>query len=274
MEKSLQELLHCLWCDYSALNKQADVIHRALEERGESVVNDHVAFRTFDHPKTSIEILAAPFLKRGYQFKGEPYHFNEKKLIARHLEHFDSRQPKIFISALKVKELSKQTQEIIGDLIKQLPKNFGQNEDCLTMGAPWKAVSFSAYQDLLDESEYAAWMSVFGFRVNHFTVFVNDLKSFKKLEDLNAFVKKDLGFLLNQAGGEIKGSPQLYLEQSSTRAYTVEVSFSDKKAKIPSCYYEFAQRYLLPNGELFQAFLPDSADKIFESTNVHKTKLH
>ena len=38
--------------------------------------------------------------------------------------------------------------------------------------------------------------------------------------------------------------------------------------RIPSCYYEFARRYPLPSGEVFQGFVPESADTIFESTDV------
>ena len=46
------------------------------------------------------------------------------------------------------------------------------------------------------------------------------------------------------------------------------VAFSDRTVDIPSCFYEFAQRYPLPNGDLYQGFVAASADKIFESTNV------
>ena len=47
-----------------------------------------------------------------------------------------------------------------------------------------------------------------------------------------------------------------------------DVTFSDETLEIPSCFYEFAQRYPLPNGELYQGFVEASADKIFESTNA------
>jgi hypothetical protein len=112
-------------------------------------------------------------------------------------------------------------------------------------------------------------MSAFGFRVNHFTVFMNALRTFQGIGNLNVFIK-ELGFELNASGGEIKGSKNVYLEQSSTLAYPVEVEFADKKEMIPGCYYEFLRRYPLPDGKLFQGFLPDSADKIFESTNVRR----
>lgn len=271
MTKALHELLEKLWLNYSAMNKQAGKIHQALEARGEKVVNDHVAFRTFNLPEVNIEVLAAPFLKLGYRTVGEGYHFKEKKLFARHYEHPRPDKPKIFISALKVDEFSQRLQKVIRYLAAQIPKKLPLDPDFLVSGAPWAKISWQTYLDLLSESEYAAWMSAFGFRVNHFTVFFNALKTFMDLNELNRFIKK-LGFELNASGGEIKGSKDVFLEQSSTLAYPVEVEFSDKKETIPGCYYEFARRYLLPNGKLFQGFLPESADRIFESTNVRRQK--
>jgi hypothetical protein len=76
------------------------------------------------------------------------------------------------------------------------------------------------------------------------------------------------GFVLNTAGGAIKGTPAERLEQSSTRADEIAVELDGAPARLPSCYYEFAKRYPLPDGSLFQGFVPASADKIFESTNV------
>ena len=266
----LKHLLHKLWKDYSAMNKQAEAIHAALEKRGEKVANDHVAFRTFNFPNVDIEIMAAPFLKQGYkEASGKGYFFPAKKLFAKHYEHPDPGLPKIFISALKVEECSGALQKTLRQLMDQVPEDLMKSEDFLIAGAPWKAVSWATYQALLKESEYAAWMAAFGFRVNHFTVFFNALKSFKDLAALNAFIKS-AGFALNAVGGEIKGSKEVYLEQSSTLAYPAEVSFADRRETIPGCYYEFARRYPAPDGSLFQGFLPDSADKIFESTDYRK----
>ncbi|HEU4612134.1 MAG TPA: hypothetical protein VFS15_08655, partial [Kofleriaceae bacterium] len=75
---------------------------------------------------------------------------------------------------------------------------------------------------------------------------------------------------LNEAGGTIKGTPAERLEQSSTRADSIELEFSDATMRVPSCYYEFARRYPLPGGELFHGFVPASADKIFESTDARQ----
>ena len=47
----------------------------------------------------------------------------------------------------------------------------------------------------------------------------------------------------------------------------IEIDFGDRKELVPSCYYEFAKRYLDQNKQLYQGFVTSSADKIFESTN-------
>ena len=86
---------------------------------------------------------------------------------------------------------------------------------------------------------------LFGFRPNHFTVNVNALKTFKSLEEVNQFLKEQ-GITLNTRGGEVKGSERDLLKQSSTVANQMVVGFSDKAMVIPSCYYEFAQRFLGP----------------------------
>ena len=98
---------------------------------------------------------------------------------------------------------------------------------------------------------------------------INYLEKFEGVEAVNAFLKSK-GFQLNSSGGEIKGTPDQLLEQSSTLADRVEVSFEEGKFIIPSCYYEFARRYRDENGDLFNGFVAGSADKIFESTDYRK----
>src|SRR5690606_16585787 len=129
-------------------------------------------------------------------------------------------------------------------------------DDFLYSGTHWQ-VSQAEYKQLLAESEYAAWMSAFGFRANHFTVSVNYLPHFETLEAVNQTLK-DNGFELNGSGGEIKGSPEVYLEQSSTMADRHPVAFSDGELTIPSCFYEFAKRYEIAPGQLYTGFVAAS----------------
>jgi len=261
---TIPELLDELWRDYVASTPQAERIHALLTERGEIIRNDHVALRTYDG--TGIAALARPFEALGWQPR-ERYRFDDKHLTAQYWQHADPELPKVFISELVTRELSESAQRTIAGLLAQLPPGFAARPDLPWVGRPWR-VTHAEYTALLAESEYAAWVAAFGFRVNHFTVDVSSLQTFPDLPALDAFLIEH-GFLLNDAGGTIKGTPADYLEQSSTRADAIEVAFADATARIPSCYYEFARRYPLPSGELFHGFVPRSADKIFESTDVH-----
>ncbi|MEX0981299.1 MAG: DUF1338 family protein, partial [Bacteroidales bacterium] len=113
------------------------------------------------------------------------------------------------------------------------------------------------------------WVAVYGYRANHFTISINHLNQFNSIQKVNEFLKEN-GFRLNSSGGEVKGTPEQLLEQSSTLADTISVEFKEGTSEIPSCYYEFARRYSDKNGQLFSGFIAGSADKIFESTDFRK----
>ncbi|MBV2167948.1 MAG: DUF1338 domain-containing protein [Bdellovibrio sp.] len=261
---SLETLLEKMWADYCQLNPAAKRIYDIFTSEGETVLNDHIALRTFNHPRLGIESLAQHFKKFGYVEKGD-YTFVEKKLYAKHYEHPNEKMPKIFISELELEKVSPFVRETVNKLVDQIPDSMIQNEAFAMAGRPWK-MTYALYAELAKESEYASWVAAYGFRPNHFTVNINNLKKFNDIQTLNDFVKSK-GYTLNKSGGEIKGSPADYLEQSSTMASEIPVSFDDGTHNIPGCYYEFAKRYSLANGKLYQGFVAASADKIFESTN-------
>lgn len=267
-QTELSLFLEHMWIDYCSMNPQADFIYNSLKKNNPHVLNDHIALRTFQHPKLGIKSLSQHFEKYGYIAKGE-YFFKEKKLYAQHFENtLDSNQPKIFISELECEKMSTQTQKILNEVITQIPDQTITTEPFVYSGKHWKT-DFTTYTQLALESEYASWVYAFGFRPNHFTVNVNALTQFSNLQDLNTYIKS-LGIKLNISGGEIKGTPEELLEQSSTMAGEILVQFADGSYNIPACYYEFAKRYALPNGHLYQGFIAQSADKIFESTNKLK----
>jgi hypothetical protein len=257
-------LLDKMWLDYTQLNPKAQKIVELFESKGEKITNDHIALRTFNLPRVCVDEIAKPFLACGYVEKND-YHFEEKKLYAKHYEHSDPSLPKVFISELLVEKFSTSFQQKVRDLVENLTDAQIQDFYFTCSGRPWKLTS-SEYEELKKESDYGAWLAAIGYRPNHFTVFINELKEFSEITVLNKFLK-DNGFKLNDSGGEIKGSKDVLLEQSSTLADSVEVEFIDKKMVIPSCYYEFAKRYPMANGKLYQGFVATSADKIFESTN-------
>ncbi len=261
---AVKALFSNIWDNYLAVTPSALKIHDLLGS-GDDLINDHVAYRTFNFDKVNIAKLSAHLLALGYKECGE-YHFEAKKLYAKHFEHKDSTLPKVFISELLVEEFSEPVQQIIKRMVESISDEDIANSSFLYSGTHW-SVSYYEYQTLLAESEYAAWMSAWGYRANHFTVSINHLENYDSIEAVNEAVKTG-GFPLNTSGGEIKGDQSVMLEQSSTIADKVDVTFSDKTVSIPSCFYEFAKRYPMPNGDLYTGFVAASADKIFESTNA------
>lgn len=266
MHNNVDTLFQALWNNYLEVTPSAVKVHELLgSTQQDDVINDHIALRTFNHEKLGLEKLAAHFKAVGYTECGE-YHFKAKKLYAKHYEHTDPTKPKVFISELLVDQCSEALQNVINDLVEQVDESAILADNFLYSGTHWK-VSHDTYQALLAESEYAAWMAAWGYRANHFTVSINYLSNFTTITAVNQNLK-DAGFELNTSGGEVKGSPEVLLEQSSTLADHQPVMFTDGEFEIPSCFYEFALRYNKPNGEIYTGFVAASADKIFESTNA------
>ena len=261
---SPSQLFESLWSDYIArLCPSAGKVHDLLEE-DEALINDHIALRTFSLAPVGIDTLAKPLLALGYKECGD-YIFEGKKLTAKHFEHPDTSQPKVFISQLEVGLCSPQLREIAAKLVDQVDSARLEGSDFLHHGRLWE-VSYEDYLTLSRESEYAAWLAAHGYGANHFTVSVNQLKRFDSVKGVNDHLR-EAGFAINESGGEVKGSPGVLLEQSSTMADKVPVRFSDGERMIPGGFYEFALRYPMASGELYQGFVAASADKIFESTN-------
>lgn len=269
MESKKDLIFSKLWDIYTTQNPEVFKVYDLLTKEGETVLNDHIAFRTFNDPRTRINKLAKAFINAGYQFVNE-YQFEEKKLFAKHFEHkTDKDAPRVFISELKLEEFSPDFQQIIRTEIDKIPEHVLNSDEMIYAGNVWGQPSFEIYNRLREESEYAAWVYVFGFCANHFTVNINALKKYDTIHKLNAFLKES-GFIVNNAGGEVKGSPEELLEQSSIMSGKIELDFIDGKHEVPSCFYEFAKRYPDENGNLFSGFIAKSANKIFESTNFYK----
>ncbi|MEQ6122318.1 DUF1338 domain-containing protein [Reichenbachiella sp. MALMAid0571] len=259
----IEHTLEKLWLNYSAITPSAFSIKNLFESLGEQVKNDHIAFRTFNDPRVNIEKLALPFIRLGYEPK-QDYYFEEKKLNARHYEHPDEGLPKIFISELILEKCTPTLQATVLHLLNSLsPRHL--SEDLIFSGRLWDKPFVDTYELLRKESEYAAWLYLYGFVVNHFTIDVNALNGFASIEQVNDFLK-DNGYKLNASGGEVKGKPSDLLQQSSILADRIEYDFQEGMHEVPGCYYEFAMRYE-KNGKLFNGFITNSADKIFESTD-------
>lgn len=268
MDKA-EKIFNPIWEDYLRQNPLVKSVYELFTSLGEKVVNDHIAFRTYNDPRINIDVLARQFINAGYEMKGE-YHFEEKKLYAKHFELASTNNPpRIFISELKLEEMSPFLRDTTMKLIDQIPTDILDSPDLIIKGRLWEKPSYKVYEQLRQESEYASWLYVFGFRANHFTISINELKQLNSIEKVIKLLKEK-GFEINSAGGEIKGSPESLLEQASIIAGSIPVEFIEGTYNIPGCYYEFARRYKDKDGKLYGGFIAKSANSIFESTDYHK----
>lgn len=268
---TLGELFDLFWREYASITPDAHEIHRLLGERGEAIVNDHIALRTFDIDPIRVESLARPFTEMGYRPSGD-YSFEAKRLRARSFVHDDPAYPRVFISELITGSFSGELQAVCRALAAQVPVERAGSDALFSAEPSWKKIEHATYLRLLEESEYAAWVAAFGIRVNHFTISFNHLKGFESLRQFCDWLASS-GFRLLDPMSPISGSPEELLEQASILASRIEWEFAGGERKeIPSCYYEFARRYVDPStGKIYEGFIAKSADKLFESTNVKQS---
>ena len=291
---TLDVVLNGLLDRYKAHVPDVDAILRAMAEDGmirhpSDVENDHIAFRTLGVPHLGIASLERVFLHHGYTPR-DWFDFPAKKVTARWYHPPEDRHPRIFISQLRVHELSAEAQAIVrrytervaGDPVNGVDLDDGAAVVEFLHAPLWPSPTWAEYVRLREESEFAAWVIYNRYYLNHFTVSVHGLPPpYDRLERFNGFLERR-GFTLNDAGGIIKTSADGKLLQSSTVAAMVDASFSDGRGgvetrRIPGSYVEFAERRVLdrfsglPPGQVRREHRRDgfeaaSADKIFEST--------
>ena len=254
-----------LWNQYIQVTPQAQRILNLFQSRGETVINDHVAFRTFDIQGFDLDRASELLMTIGYE-AFDQYTFPDKHLRAKaYAVPNDSDAPKIFFSELICSELDHDAQAIIHEVTSTLEGELTLSD--LTGLYPFNKPTSGQYQILANASEYAGWLSTMGYQANHFTVSINHLESFESIDDVIALLESN-HFALNTIGGVLKGTADDCLVQASTIADKIPCTFADGvEEMIPSCFYEFAQRFTDPSGELFQGFVPNNANAIFESTD-------
>lgn len=269
----------------------AAMVKEGIIAQADDIENDHIAFRTMGVPQLGVQSLEKIFLHYGYT-KMDKYHFPAKKLDAWWYAPPQPQYPRIFISELRVAELSdaaqaiihRYTDEVTSDPVNALDLDDSKAVDIFLHSALWETPTLADYKVLAAESEYAAWVIYNRYYLNHFTVSVHNLPAgYNTVADFNRFLEQH-GFHLNDAGGKIKTSPDGNLLQSATVAGMITATFAGGEAyPIAGSYVEFAERKVLPEfahlpaGEIRrehrrEGFEAGNADKIFESTYAAQTK--
>lgn len=291
-KSQLDIFLNILFDKYAQQVPAVQKITQAMIRRGiisaqEEIVNDHIAFRTLGVPHLGIASFEKIFLYHGYQ-KRDNYLFEGKKLNAYWYAPPSEEYPRIFMSELLVGSLSERAQAVIArytshiqeDPVDALDLDNGDEIGKFFHQPLWQLPEKTAYQELLAESEYAAWVIYNRYYLNHYTISVHNLaEGYNHLEEFNRFIEL-LGVKLNNEGGKIKVSPDGLLRQSSSVAEMQEARFAGGETmEIAGSYVEFAERLVLPEyadlgPDRIQAihrregFETGNADKIFESTYI------
>lgn len=293
----LDSVLNGLMTRYKERVPDVGGIIAAMQEENiiqsvDDIENDHIAFRTMGVPQLGIKSFEKIFTYYGY-VKRDYYNFPAKKLDAYWYAPPTEKHPRIFVSELRVQDLSKETREIIysytneveSDPVDKLNLDNAKEVDTFLHSPLWRIPSITDYNKLAAESEYAAWVIYNRYYLNHFTISIHNLKQgYNSIEEFNKFLEKH-GFKLNNSGGKIKESPDGGLLQSATVAEMIAAIFDGgEKQKISGSYVEFAERKVLPEFAALppaqikrehrrEGFEANNADKIFESTYSSQTKL-
>lgn len=251
---------------------------------GSTILHDHLAFRTYGVDGLGKDTFGSVLESFGYT-RQDNLTFTAKKLLATWYSpprDAAGSLPRIFVSEIKVEQLSPRSQEIIQSYTSHLRNTSPVHiwTAALTNTLMWRQPHVDDYHALLRESEYAAWVLVNGYSLNHTALSVHGLSGFDG--DLLQFSEMlaAKGFKLNNEGGMIKVSPDGALLQSSTVADVLDFTFAGgQKAKVAGAYMEFVERKPLtrfahlPRSELREehrrdGFETSSADNIFASTTL------
>jgi hypothetical protein len=204
--------------------------------------NDHVAFRSLKG-RGGIEPIAALFERYGWQ-RRDAYDFPDAHLDAIYL--WKPGEPRVFVSQLRAEELSPRARRIL----EQLPPP-GAVNDADSFAPPGIIVREDELLELESESQYAAWLLLFGREVNHFTASVDDVAQWQRR-------MRDAGIPMKD---EIEGDPGAGLRQTATRAAPRRVRLRERDREWPYAYLEIAER----NGG-FDGFVAAQARQLFEMT--------
>lgn len=296
-ERFCAALFDELWERYRSRVSYVRDYEKVIRQAKATFVNDHIAFRTFacQQPMVGISTISRIFEALGYRAAGS-YHFEDKQLSAIHFQHTNQQFPKLFISELKVWELPPEQRQIITRSVRShrpaiaetvlaalqrldddnssatevLPQVVAQFHDL-----PWLLPRREDVEALNKVSQYAAWVLVHGYNVNHFTSLINS-HGVAGLDDIEKTIAA-----LKAAGvpmkAEIEGERGSKLRQTATEAVKIDVAVTDDgmPAAMPwtYAYFELAQRDTIVDpgsGKRvrFEGFLGPQATNLFEMTRV------
>lgn len=293
-ERFLVDLFDALWTEYRSRVSYVRKYEEVVARHGGTFFNDHIAFRTLarQRPQVGVVTLSRLFEALGY-VPANCYQFPDKHLRSIHYQHSNPRLPKLFITEMQTWRLTSTAQEIVAKTLANHPDPFADEDltDLSNGSDPtdthrqalldsarrwfsqprWPMPKMSDITAVNRESQFAAWVLVHGYRVNHFTALVNS-HGVEALDDIEKTVAA-----LREAGvpmkAEIEGAKGSKLRQTATEAVMTDVVAADGVFPWTYAYFEIAERGTVVDPETgrtgrFEGFLGPQATQLFEMTKV------
>jgi len=140
----------------------------------------------------------------------------------------------------------------------------------------WPMPTAEEYSTVLKENELAAWVLLFGRKVNHFGISIHLSNKSSSLDNFNNQLPASIE--LNDCGGLIKGGESVGIAQSSTLGTQRSIKLQGGSIIARDSFMEFVWRY--PNThspklwkDYYTGFLSSNANKVVESLFLQKESL-
>lgn len=294
MNRFKKQLTDHLWSSFQRDVPSYDKIFGKIEP-----TLDHFAIIDLaPSDKSGIRFLSKLFQELGYECGGRGY-LPDKLNDFVWLRDPDSMKqspqdalPQVVLADFRIENLSQQNYDIVNKYVQNYAtfdwELFNNRVDAFKKGdesvyddlmsqtmsalttSLWSAPSQEEYESLKAENELLSWVLLFGRKVNHFGIGIYTMPEFKDLNEFNAFLKHDLQLPMNKNNGEIKGSKEIGIEQSSILGEEVFIEQNEARFGVQNPFLEFVWRYpTSQNPERLEDYYPDfvgaNANNIIES---------
>ena len=283
-----QLLIEKLWVKFiTSIPNAAEIL------RDRQPVLDHLAIIDLPSQHSGIPVLQRIFAALGFVPKGSGYlpektndfiwmmpEDNTHKLATESL-------PQIVLADFRSNLLTQKTQQILDKFtssmalfdfnlfeqyLQHLPNTTENIVNMVFDYLNWQPVvlpTLAEYNYVKHENQLIAWVMLFGRKINHFGLSIHHLEGEQNLLAFNKNIHA-IGIALNAQGGEIKGSKQYGIEQSSTLGKNISITLDKASIEVRDSFLEFVWRYpIKPNPRLwsdyFTGFIPYNANSVIES---------
>ena len=294
-------LIKKLWEKYRlSVDHAALVDHHLKTITGRTIILDHFALIDLPSAHTGIPTLSAIFSEIGFTQCGADY-LPDKQNDFIWMASIDApgqpaelALPQVVLADFRLEELPPPIKKIILQYtayikpspINEIKKQIRQlsDGDCNAIEAvvdliygyimkkDWPLPTIKEFRTVQEYNELLAWVLVFGSIPNHFAASMHfSHPHFQQLDDLNAFLRDKLNITLNTIDGEIKGSREMGIRQSSTLAPSQKIALSDGEIMIPSQFMEFVWRFSMNEknpvywDDYYTGFIAKNANRVVES---------